>query len=281
MRARAGDRISMARPKSVTRPRRPAWGRTSSGRQAETAAGREPAAARKAEAREARVICLRRCPILRGLTQEDLDLVLESAKQERAAKGGVFFQGHPVSRIYVLVRGRVKIIWTDPQGDEVITRVVRPGDAFGHIAAWGGQDRLIRAQAAEDSEALAVDAERLMQIIARRPVAALNGLRVLARQVFEGWQSFRILATEPAERRIAWMLLKLVRPDGGDREGAGPIQLPLSQQDLAELAGTTVFTVSRLMGRWKRQGIVAVGRGKVTVLDSRALAAGLTGTGDD
>ena len=223
---------------------------------------------------EGRITRLQRCPFLRGLAREDLQLLLESARTKSAGKGGLFFrEGDTVSEIYVLVRGRVKLVWSDPQGHEVITRVVRPGDAFGYIEALGGTVRFVSAGAVEDSEAVVLSADRLGRMMTRRPAAALNGLRVLAQQVLDGWRVFQMLVTEPVERRIAQTLLKFVQPaeDGAGKQN--PIELRLSHQDLAELTGTTAYTVSRIIARWKHSGIVAVGRSKVIIRMPQELAA--------
>jgi CRP/FNR family transcriptional regulator, nitrogen oxide reductase regulator len=223
---------------------------------------------------EDRITALQRCPFLRGLAREDLQLLVESARTKSTRKGDLFFrEGDSVAEIYVLVRGRVKLVWSDPQGHEVITRVARPGDAFGYVEALGGSARLVSAAAVEDSDAVAVSADGLVRMMTRRPAAALTGLRLLAQQVLDGWRAFQMLVTEPVERRIAQTLLKFVQPveDGAAKQNL--IELRLSHQEIAELTGTTTYTVSRIVSRWKHSGIVAVGRSKVIIRMPQELAA--------
>lgn len=224
--------------------------------------------------REGRIELLQGCSIMRGLTLADLRRILVSARVETVRKGGLLFRaGDQISEIYVLAHGGVKLVWSDPQGHEVITRFVRSGDAFGHVVALAGTASLVSAEAVENSEVLILSAETLVQTISRRPAAALNGLRLLARQILEGWRSFQMLATESVEQRIARTLLTLVQPTLDDVNEQGLVELRLSQQDIAELAGTTSFTVSRVMSHWKHLGIIALGRAKVTILRPRELAA--------
>ena len=71
---------------------------------------------------------------------------------------------------------------------------------------------------------------------------------------------FRERVTERVERRVARMLLRLTTQTGTRREGGG-IEILLSRQDLAEMSGTTLFSVSRILSDWERQGLVETGRG--------------------
>lgn len=83
---------------------------------------------------------------------------------------------------------------------------------------------------------------------------------------------YRELATERVERRVARALLRLVAQIGRPEEDGVTVAAPLARQDLAEMTGTTLFTVSRILSAWEGQGIVSTGRERVTLRDSALLA---------
>jgi CRP-like cAMP-binding protein len=77
--------------------------------------------------------------------------------------------------------------------------------------------------------------------------------------------------TERVERRVARALLKLADHAGRKAPGGVEIDFPLSRQDLAEMTGTTLFTVSRLLSGWDEKGLIKAERQRVTVLSAEAL----------
>ena len=95
---------------------------------------------------------------------------------------------------------------------------------------------------------------------------------VFSRQIEELLQRVRELTTERVEQRVARAVRRLIGPAEGTAAPCLDRPLPLSRQDLAELTGATLFTVSRIMSAWEQQGIVASGRQRVVVLNADRLA---------
>ena len=86
-----------------------------------------------------------------------------------------------------------------------------------------------------------------------------------------GWGQFLALATERVERRVARALLRLVGQAGTKTEGGVLIDFPLSRQDLAELTGTTLHTVSRILSSWEHKGIIESGRRRIVICQPHGL----------
>jgi len=212
--------------------------------------------------------------LLRDLDATALDELLRSSRVKTARKGEFLFrEGDAATEIYVLEHGRIKVALTDLRGCEVILRLATSSQAVGYIEALGGARHVVSAEAIEDSTAVAISAESLIGAILGNGTATVNGLRLLAEHVLEGWQLYQMLATEPAEQRIALMVLKLMRA-GGVRDGVNTgVRLDVSHQEIAELAGTTSYTVSRVVAQWKRLGIVEVKRGRITILTPDTISA--------
>ncbi len=105
------------------------------------------------------------------------------------------------------------------------------------------------------------------------PRLALNALRDLTARLTDLQERYRELATERVERRVAHALLRLADQAGWKTAEGVLIDMPLSRQDLAEMTGTTLYTVSRILSGWQRDGLLDIGRQRVTILDSQGLLA--------
>lgn len=209
---------------------------------------------------------LAEAPLFQGLSFAEHQAALRAARRRQVRREAFFFQqGDPASALYVLTAGRVRLTQVTPEGDQVILHLVHPGEMFGGIAVLGDATYPVSAQALEDCQALAWDGEGMAGLMERTPRLALNALRLLAGRVQELQDRVRELATERVERRVARTLLRLARQAGRKVENGVLIDLPLSRQDLAEMTGTTLFTVSRVLSRWEQQGLVEAGRERVLI----------------
>ena len=131
---------------------------------------------------------------------------------------------------------------------------------MGIIVALSNTIYPLSAEAVADSLALRWNYDATIQLMERFPLLALNGMRLVANRFQELQNRYRELATERVERRVARALLRLVRQTGRRSEGGVLIDLPLTRQDLGEMTGTTLYTVSRILSSWEQRGIIKAGR---------------------
>jgi CRP-like cAMP-binding protein len=206
-------------------------------------------------------------PLFRGLGREALAAAAVDARLVRAAAGRTFFrEGEPAQLFFVLRRGRVKFTQISAEGHEVILRVIGPGEPFGGVAAIVDDATYpITARALEASEAHAWDGPRIAALMHRFPPIAINAARMIADRLHELQRQHRELMTERVERRIARALLRLAQHAGRRVEAGVEIDFPLSRQDLAQMTGTTLYTVSRTLSGWEEDGLIATGRRRVIV----------------
>ena len=173
--------------------------------------------------------------------------------------------------MYVLVRGKIKLTQGHPHGQQVIVRIIGPGDVFGAIAAFGDAVYPVSAEAAQAGEVLAWDGKAMAGLLLQYPVVALNTLRILVARVHELQDRLSELATEHVEQRLARAVLRLIAKAGTKVDEGILLDMPLSRRDLAELTGTTVYTASRILSRWESQGLIAAGRQRLLVRDPHGL----------
>jgi len=210
--------------------------------------------------------------LFRGLPARGTGEALRQASLVTHTRGTrIFSQGAPVKHAHLLLRGRVKIVQSNAQGEQVIVRLIRPGETFGTLGLY--VDGLYPAEAVALSEATEArwHAGTFTGLVQKYPEIALNLVRLVCERLQEAQARLREMSTERVEQRVANALLRFaVREKAPERGG---LRLPLSRRDIAELAGTTMYTASRVLTAWQRAGIASSGRANVTILRPDALAA--------
>jgi CRP/FNR family transcriptional regulator, nitrogen oxide reductase regulator len=212
--------------------------------------------------------------LFRELSPDILDEARAAALRRRLAKGEALFrQEEEATTVYIVVAGRLRVTQTTAGGQQILIRYVGTGETAGYSAVSGSEAYNSTVVAVDDSVLMAWRRERFRELMSRHGQIAVNALSVIESRYQEIQTRLRELATETVERRIALTLLRLVR-QAGRRTAAGlEVAFPISRQDLAEMAGTTLHTVSRTMSVWEGDGIVASGRRRVVVQSPEALSA--------
>ena len=215
---------------------------------------------------------LARLGLFQGLDADGLAAVIHAAHVHAVPSGSYFFvQGDPATRFYVLLEGRVRLTQVTADGQQVILRFITAGEGMGIIAALGAMAYPASAEALGACQALMWEGTAVAALMEHYPRLALNGMRLLAQRIGEFQDRLRELATERVERRVARMLLRLARQSGRKSAEGILIDLPLSRQNLAEMTGTTLYTVSRILSQWEAHGLVATGRDRVAILRPHGL----------
>jgi CRP/FNR family transcriptional regulator, nitrogen oxide reductase regulator len=210
----------------------------------------------------------------RGLYAADLQAVLKAAHRRQVERDAFFFhQGEPATACYVLIRGEAKLTQVTPEGNQVLVRFAAPGEELGIIAALHSAAYTLSAQAVGDCLALVWDGETLTRLMERYPQIGLNALHAVADYYRRLLDRYQELATQRVEQRIARTLLRLARQAGQRKEQGVLIGLPLSRENLADMTGTTLYTVSRILSSWEQRGFVQADRERVLIRQPHALVA--------
>ncbi len=225
-------------------------------------------------AENARLPLVQVCPIFRGLTPAQSAEVATLAGERHVRRRATFFtEGQPATAFFILATGRVKIAQVSQDGDEVILRLIGPGQMFGGFGALIGGPYPATAQALEPSRALVWEAGEVEALMQRLPVVARNLVRELAGRLRELEVRYRELATERVAQRLAHTLLRLGERSGRNVAGGLLLDVRLSREELAQLTGTTLFTVSRLLSEWELRGLLEARRSRLVLRDLAGLRA--------
>lgn len=213
-------------------------------------------------------------PLFGSLCPETLSAVAAQFQVRRFPNGAfVFLAGTAADAVNLLAAGRIKVIRETEAGQEVILRVIQPGELFGGAGGWGEERYPASAVALGPATVLRLPARTFTALTAEYPDFAVAVIHQLVQRLRVAERRIEELQTQRVERRIAHTLLRLADRAGVKTPDGIRIDVPLSRQDLAELAGTTLSTASRTLSGWDQRGLIAAGRERVTILRPHDLVA--------
>lgn len=195
--------------------------------------------------------------LLAGLPAEVLAEAAAAARVRRLARDvRIFDQGERAGRAHALLSGCVRISQTGSDGEEILVRLIGPGEIFGCVPVM--TDGLYPADATVMADAVEVswDPADLLALMQRHSAVALNMVAILGKRIGEAQERLRELATQSADRRVAHTLLRLMKQAGCEADGGVRIEFPLRRKDIADIAGTTLHTASRILAGWERRGLL-------------------------
>jgi len=209
-------------------------------------------------------------PLLADLPAEDVRELLAVARRRTFAKGEVVFhRDQPADTLHLVVRGRFGVRVTTPLGESVLLDVVGPGQAFGELALLlPDSRRTATVSALEEGETRSVLRDDFARVQRTHPGVKDVLLRLLAEQLRRSSDRLVEAHYVDAETRVRRRLVELCDVYGAAEAG---VVVPLTQEDLAAMAGTARATVNRVLREEEKRGSVALARGRVTVLSRTAL----------
>lgn len=217
---------------------------------------------------------VRSFPLFERMEDADTEALLGHATSRRVPVGeAVFEQGAAATHFYLLLHGRLKVTQVTEDGQQIIVRVVHPGDLFGFAKALQRTDYPGTAMAVAESIALCWPTELWPQFVDRNPRLAVTAMQTIGQRLEEAHARIREMSTQEVEQRVAHAVLRLVKHAGRKEGDAVRVDFPISRQDIAEMTGTTLHTVSRIMSAWEAKGLVEGGRQKLLVKDAEGLLA--------
>ena len=182
-------------------------------------------------------------------------------------------QGEPADFVALVQVGYLKLGQVNADGAETLVRFIGPGDCYGAIALAPAKRFPVSATAVEPSRVLVWPRQTLLPLVERIPQIRANLFEEITRRMSSVLGAVQELATERAPQRVAHALLRLADHGGTSTPEGIRVVHPITRQEIAELTGTTLFTVSRLMSKWETDGLLRTGRGTVTIIDREALEA--------
>lgn len=213
---------------------------------------------------------LRHIYLFAGLPDEQLAEIAQLILNRKYRKGHIIFmEGEPGEAIYLLKSGRVKIYKQDEEGREQILHYINPGEVFAEVVLFDGGDYPACAEVAEDARIGLIRNRDMDALLLKNPCIALALLKIMARRLRVSQRQIMELALKDTTRRLASVLLELAR-EHGTQEGKNiRIEMPLTNQELANLVGTSRETANRILGEFRRDHAVTITRQGIVVHKDR------------
>ncbi len=214
---------------------------------------------------------LLRHPFFSGLANDKIDrLVSYSRIETYNAKQPIFAEGSAAESLYGVLKGRVRISGSSPEGGTITFNIILPGQVFGEIALLDGKPRSADATAMTDCELLVLDRREFMQFLRANPqmverllVTLCDRLRRTTKQVGD------ILFTE-GHSRVAQKLLELAGANASGHDDSA-VTVRITQQELGYMLGLSRETTNKQLAEWQKAGLVKAGKGFITLLSIRVL----------
>lgn len=217
---------------------------------------------------------LRHTELFEGLDDAALAEVLSRGQVRRLVQGArAFAQGDPCDTCHLLLHGRVKLVQVRNDGSASFFRYIGPGETFGTVVALSGATFPWEAAAVVDCVQVVWSTATMRELMARHPIIALRCIAAAGAWVVELQTRVGELCGERVEQRIARALARIARCAGRRTAAGVEIDFPLTRQELADMTGSTLHTVSRTLAAWDARGVTESSRRHIVVRQPHALMA--------
>jgi CRP-like cAMP-binding protein len=200
---------------------------------------------------------------LEGMNSAEVKSILAAASIRRfAANSAITSEGDSSDHLFLMLDGSARGYTVSPQGEKIILRWIPPGEVIGWAALLSKpMEYIVSTEAVKNSSALVWDRATIRSLAATYPKLLENAL-LLAYDYLILYRVLHIAAScQSAPQRLAQVLCHLAK--GMGQSVSGGVELHVRNEELANEANVTIFTVSRLMGEWQRKGLLTKSRGKV------------------
>jgi CRP-like cAMP-binding protein len=215
---------------------------------------------------------LRRVQIFSELPDNDLSRFLGIVSERTYKEDEVIFHADDTGHsLFILKSGSVKISICDKKGNEDILKIMYPFDFFGEMSLLDGQHRSATVTALEKSAALIIKREHFVDLIKKYPQIALNMLALLSRRMRKTDEKIGSLRFANAYGKVAKVLVDISAEHGIRDKNGVIINLKLSRQELADFAGVSRETVTRILKEFESYGSLKVDKRKITILNEAIL----------
>lgn len=208
------------------------------------------------------------CTALDPLSDEERKKLAETCFMAHAGKSElIWLAGSPIQFAAVVGSGFIKMTKTTPQGNEVAVELLGPGQCLGLMVLLEGRTYPLNAVAVTDCWYLKVPSRAFLDLYDANPGLRDTMFRSLAPRLRRAHEMMARMTSDKVEQRVAAVLLILLDSYGRESDRGLALTVPLTRQDLSEMAGTTVESTIRVMSRWQKEGLVATDKQWITVLD--------------
>ena len=204
--------------------------------------------------------------VFQDLTPREMEELNRITTMSTVSKGRVFYRPEePGEVMFILKEGRVQLYRISPEGKKLVITTLGPHTLFGEMALIGAKMHNTFAEAVDDCLICVMSRSDLERLILNKPRVALRILEITGKRLREAEERLESMAFKGIPARLASLLLRLSEEQGSDTITG------LTHQDLAESVGTYRETATQVLNDLKSQGLIDIGRKRITILDAEGL----------
>lgn len=226
----------------------------------------------EAPERPSNISVLRSSTLFNSLGSSEIDELARVSHMAYAERGEtIWLHGREVDFYGLAGTGFIKMVRSLETGQEVTTEIIGPGQIFGLLGTIEGTGCPLSARAVCNTWYLKVPKGAFMPIYESSVTLKAHLLRRTTQRFRQTMDLMAKMSTGRVEEKIAVILLLLAQSYGDETSRGVTLQVPLTRQDISEMAGTTVESTIRVMSRWQKEGLIASDHKFVTLLDVQGL----------
>lgn len=211
---------------------------------------------------------LRNVSIFEELPERDLAKIASLGTRKTFLKGSVILMEDEIgSALFIIIDGKVKVSRLDETGREVILSILGPGEVFGEMSLLDGMKRSATVSALTDTEVLIIYRDDFLNLLNKHPQIAISLLKELTQRLRKADMQIKSLSLKDAQGRVGCVLIMLADDLGKMYKGHVIVEGLPTQQDLANMAGTSRETVSRILSKFEKMGLIKIEGRNLIILE--------------
>lgn len=217
--------------------------------------------------------CANKVSIFSILTEQHLVQITDGIYRKDYKKGdNIFFEGDIADKLYLINKGKVKILRYTKEGKEQIMYILAEGDFIGDLNLFKKGQQKFNAVALEDTNVCILTKEAFDEVLKNSPEIALKILQMMSEKVVSLEESIERLGINDVESRLVGLLLNMINDFGTPEGSTIVLKMPLSREDLANYIGTSRETVSRKLAALQSESLIELdGNKRIIIKDLAAL----------
>jgi CRP/FNR family transcriptional regulator, cyclic AMP receptor protein len=208
---------------------------------------------------------LRRVPLFTELTHEELiRLSMITSEKTVNKKQFVFMEGDKRDAVFFIRNGVVKTFRVDENGNEQVLNLLQPGEMFPHVGFFDDGPYPSTAEAIQETQLLVIRLDDFNELLMEYPRIAIKVMKIMGHKITQLAKRIQEFISEDVQHRIIHTLLRMAAKNISD-DGSATIEMPITNQDLANMVGTSRETINRIFNQLKKEGIIEANRKRIYI----------------
>ncbi len=217
-------------------------------------------------------VLLKKVPLFAEFSDDDIAAVAALMQTRRFAKHAVLvYEGDPGDTLFIVMRGNVAVTRISNDGKETILSILKEGDFFGEMGVLDGSPRSATIKALSEASVAVLARDDFLNLLSKSPQMGVTLVLALSGRLRATNQAMQAAAYQDIRTRLASLLLNLEKNFGEKTETGTRLTLRLTNQEMANMVGTTRETVNRMLNKFWDEKLIDMRTTNIIVTDSARL----------